>query len=384
MKDRFFLSGMLFSIAIITGCKSYKYSIQEDVRENFACQKIDLINNQVLIHTALDGRPQTLKLDMGASSSVIFDTSVIQNYYLKDKSSFGGARGAANVKMKIKRLPLSISDSLFSSPNKVFTVIENGPFSKKDCDTSTYNCGLYGLDFFKKNKLTILLNFEQNEICNLKADEFAKLAENGFIEIKSDFKRQNITLYITINGIEYPFVFDTGFNGALVMPYNENLNFLNDPHISAEGFEAKTVEGITSGFTEYYEEKPVLIGTQQYSTLIMMSHSLKVKNIGMSFIKGFNWLIDFKNNKIYFKRNGTEQHAKLTKAVKYIATIVNDKIIIAVRNINFKEYKIGDEIVSVNGQIVKNENKCALLKVLNESGDWKDLKIVTKSTTDGK
>ena len=189
---------------------------------------------------------------------VIYDTSVINNFYLRDKSTFGSARGAGSGKIKLMQLPLSINDSLFSSPNKVFSVIDNPSLrSKDDCNPGEKFVGLYGRDLFKNKKTILLLDLQEKKLCNLTDEAFAKIMSDGYQEIKSKFNMWGTAVYVVINGKEYPFGFDTGFNGTFTMPVDNIADFATEPHLSYEGIAAISVTGIEKGLTDYYTGKEI-------------------------------------------------------------------------------------------------------------------------------
>ena len=63
----------------------------------------------------------------------------------------------------------------------------------------------------------------------------------------------------------------------------------------------------------------------------------------------------------------------------YVAKILNDKILVALRRVGLTDYNVGDEIIAVKGQSVNDSNKCELLQLLNKSNDWKVLDVKTKA-----
>ncbi|MFT3910947.1 MAG: hypothetical protein QM737_16125 [Ferruginibacter sp.] len=369
--------GMLLSL---TGCKSMKFSFAENVSVKNTDQKFELVKNQAIITTRLDGKDQRLMLDLGASACVIYDTTVINDFYKREKANFGSAKGAGSGKIKITQVPLSINDNLFSSANKVFTVIDNPAMRSSDlCSLEEKIAGLYGANIFSGQKTILLLNMEEKKLCNLTDSAFANEIANEYQLIKSKFSMYGITVYVVINGKEYPFGFDMGFNGSFTMPAGESIVFAGNPHVSFEGMSAISVTGIETGLTDIYPEMALSFNGLPITSSLMVSSGIKVQNMGMGFIKGFNWIIDYKHKKIYTRKLVAEEKAVANIEYKYLPKIVNGKLLVALKRVGMTDYNVGDEIISVNGQVVNKSNQCELMQMLISNKDWKELNVKTQS-----
>ena len=110
----------------------------------------------------------------------------------------------------------------------------------------------------------------------------------------------------------------------------------------------------------------------------MVSTSIKVQNMGMGFMKGFNWIVDYKHKKIYAKRLTRGESLEMNIAYNYVPKILSGKLIVVLRKAGMTDYNIGDEIISVNGQVVDNNNQCELLQTLIKNHDWKALNVKTQ------
>jgi PDZ domain-containing secreted protein len=106
-----------------------------------------------------------------------------------------------------------------------------------------------------------------------------------------------------------------------------------------------------------------------------VSTSIKAQNIGIDFIKAFDWLIDYNNNKIYVKRNQNSIESVFTRKVMYYAKVKAEKLEIVVKEKSQTKFNLGDEIVSVNRQKVTAENQCELQDLLNRTEDWNSLQL---------
>ena len=227
----------------------------------------------------------------------------------------------------------------------------------------------------KENKLQLLLDFDGKRISNLSTSNYVSLKSEGFQEVKSSFGVKGIRIYLNIDGKEYSFLFDTGFNGSLLMPSTENYSFANEPHLSITGMLAQTLTETTSGLTNIYQQKSIGMGNAKILSSIVVTQSMNVQNAGIGFIRHFNWLIDYKEKKLFFKKNSDTTLPNLVD-LRYKAGLIDSGMIVTSVNVNYKDYKVGDRILSVNEELVNDDNKCRLLNLLNTTPDWKQLKIV--------
>lgn len=378
MKKRQLIIFPLF-LSLCLGCKSIKYSFNETIKVSEASMPFDMVQNRMVIHPEIDGRKQSLIFDLGAMVFMLFDTSMISDFSAREKSGFGNVGGAGKGKISIQQLPLRYKDGIFYSENMVFRIAQNTPFEKDPCNPGITNNGLYGAIALKRHNMRIGLDFDSSRISNFSEAGFRQVLANGYNEIRSHFSNKGFTIEITIQGLAYSFLFDTGFNGSLVMGYDEALPFINHTHFSMEGMEAKTLTGITTGITDIYQAQPLLFGTSNSTGSIYLSRSIRAQNIGMELIKQFNWLIDYKEKRVYCKPGNVKQAGFKPVEVRYVAAIIRDKLIVTATNTHYRDFKIGDRIVSVGGVAVTEENKCSVLKTLSSTVDWKLLNVVTAS-----
>lgn len=376
--QRKYIITAIICLLFLQSCKLFRYSLAEKVTVLDSCSNISLVGNRVTIHTLIEGRDQVMLLDMGSSSSAITDTTAIPDYYKRGRSSFGLAKGADREKLNVVYMPLRIKSKLHQSDNAVFMVV-SAALKQNSCSTTPANVGLYGYDLMRGDEeTTYLLDFERGEICNLKGTQLQATLAQGYQPIKAEVGHSKITIYVVIEGIEYAFEFDTGYSGTFTMPYNkEKIRFLADPHTAMEGMLSKTVSNIITGTDNYYP-KQITVSGKEYKTEITVSQSIKAQNVGMGFIKGFNWVIDFKNKKVYIKKNSLSLDEDPTYPNDYYANESGGKLIVALRRSGSADFAIGDEIIKVNGQEVTAGNRCEMKKLLNNQKDWESLKVLTK------
>jgi len=183
---------LLLSLIALASCKTVKIVSQQDLKLSYASEKIELKNNSILIHCAIEDKPQTFQVDLGATSSVIFDTLVIPNYYRREKGTFGSVKSADDKSTKTAFVALKATNNLASSLNKAFLVVPvyNQSMSQYDCipkDVKNDKVGLYGYDFFGYDDYVTAIDFDALTISNYKNEQLDGLIQNGYSEVKSEF-----------------------------------------------------------------------------------------------------------------------------------------------------------------------------------------------------
>jgi hypothetical protein len=53
---------------------------------------------------------------------------------------------------------------------------------------------------------------------------------------------------------------------------------------------------------------------------------------------------------------------------------------ISLKAVHAKSFRLGDEILAVNGQKVTAENRCELQRLLNSTQDWGQLELVVSGS----
>ena len=372
---------LLLSLITLISCKSLSIYSNQDVKTNESSEKIVLKNNCILMNCAIEDKPQMFQVDLGATTSAIFDTLVIPNYYKKEKGTFGSIKSGDNKSAKSTFVALKVNNNLVSGSKKAFLVlpIYNQSMSKYDCipkDFKNDKIGLYGYDFFGEDEYVTVMDFDKLTISNYKNERLNELIKYGYNEIKSEFSKRWLSIFVTINGVEYKFRIDTGFNNSFNIPFSKKINFLHESHQSIEGNLYHTLTGTTKNNTDYFfNEKELFFNNSNYKTALTISQSIKFQNVGMGFIKGFNWIFDSKNKKIYVKKNGIELDIKSSYTKKYMVFAENHKLKIIAKNTLETKYNVGDEITAINYTKVTPENICEMQDLIRKTEDLNTLNI---------
>jgi predicted aspartyl protease len=359
---------------LIFSCTAIKQLSNEKVEQKKECSSITFEKKTPLLTVKLDQVETSFLFDTGAGLSVLLDSTIIPNFNEKKFGYLGSAKGANRKKIKNRFLTVNLKTALFESENKVLTFI-NMPKSYCSKSKKTYT-GILGMDLFFDQNLSMQLDFTNNKICNISAEELQLITNSNYYIIKSECKRSQIFIFLTIEGKEYKFKLDTGFIGTISIPKTDDVNFTNTNKIELDGNLFATISGITNGTEILYEKMPVTIGNENVETKITVSSTIKAQNIGIDFIKGFDWVIDYNNNKIYIKRNSNTIDNTFSRKVSYYSKAQNEnKLLIIVKEKSQSKYNLGDEITSVNNQKVTPENICEMQDLLNKTEDWNTLNL---------
>ncbi|MEO5776513.1 MAG: hypothetical protein ABIQ27_06390 [Flavobacterium sp.] len=362
---------MLFVITV--SCTTIKQISNQKIESRTDCSSYNLVDNKILYSAKIDGVEQIFHFDTGANMSVLTD-STITDLSQKKIGSLGTARLSNDKKVKLKTVTAKLESELFYSENKVFAYIEA---PKSRCTPNIGFKGILGIDVFFQNDNPLHLDFNNSKICNISLSKKEELLKNGYAVVKSECESKQIFVYITVDTHEYKFKLDTGFFGSLVFPSSDKSNFSKYNSVSFEGSLFRTAANKTVGEDSIFENVPISISNLELSTNIIESSSLGDNYLmGYGFLKGFDWIIDYKNNKIYIKRNSNQFTTKISNDIfNYVAFDQNDKLFVIAKQKKLTKYNLGDQIISVNEKQVTTENICEIQDLLNKTQNWDSLKL---------
>lgn len=219
---------------------------------------------------------------------------------------------------------------------------------------------------FSKGKKRYHFDFENQLLCELGEKAMADLLKSGYAEIDSDFSRQGVSIHLGIRRKDFAFRFDTGYKGSFCIASHDNIPFIKDNH--------QSVENIRGTTDLIYANKWISMNGVYYSGAATVS-KIKTSKVGTGFLKGFDWVIDFDKQKVYFKKNGISLEAADRKT--YETEVLEGKITVVSKNSKAKQYQLGDVITAVNGKKVTPENSCEIQELLMKTTDWEALEIET-------
>lgn len=370
---------IILSLSIIlTSCSSYKnFSNQEITINKGGKEEFTLDNNYMKIESTINNEKEYFHFDTGAQSSIIID-SVYLNKINKDKKELikGISLTGANA-VKIQSYDFvsnTVNCNLFNVKNKIFKFIKINKVSQTCTNTSENSVGIIGYDFIENSEYPILLNFETNTIeAIVNISDFSNYFKSS-IKIKK--LGSKIIIPFNINGKTVDFLFDTGNSGGFKMKASD-YNEVKQPEITI-----KALYNVASGLTEMrlktYFENSILFENEKVKYKIMVNDNMHVNTVGIEFIKNYNWIFDFKNGFVYYKKsnNSITQNAFEVPKVNIQSISLNNKLLVGFKtnfcNVN---YNLNDQIISVNNQLVAPENICEMQTLLNSTQNWENLKL---------
>ena len=345
-------------------------------------EPIEWEQNKLIVSAQVDGNKGKFLLDTGATTTVIFDTILMANFGNKQKGKLGRVRDAQKKTLDKTVLPVSFENGLAKATNKVVTYLPTAfNASKQDCVTQSNRStdGIIGMDLYTSTdkEYALFLNFSEGKIENVSTRQNEKWLNDGFLEIKSKFSlHDQLYIYLELNEKEYKFKFDTGFTSDIVLPFIENIHFQVFTPTIVLGANYSTLSGLTSGKRTYYYEKiPVKMNSFEFTSNIQLTENLSIYNLGILFIKQFDWIIDFKNHKVYARKNGLSSTSKIP-SINVNAYAEEGKLKIKMLGGSYLEkFPIGATIRSVNGEMVTSENLCEKLAWINQNKNWEDFDL---------
>ncbi|GEP49826.1 hypothetical protein FNO01nite_04980 [Flavobacterium noncentrifugens] len=352
-------------------CTVIKFAKNQNIIPKAACASIGNYP-QPYFEVELQGKKKLFLFDTGATGTVLTDSTAIENFTNKKFATFGTHVSANGVKKKNRFLTAGFKSPLFESAQKLLLY---SPMPTSMCSKSSEMAGILGIDAFFQDDMPLFLNFSKNEICNIETTLLQNQVSQGFKAIKSECKNNQIFVFIDIEGKMLKFKLDTGFSGSVIIPFSDKLQFTNPNYMVLQGSTYNTLSSMTAGTETFYEKMPVDFAGEKFEAKINVSSTIKSQNLGIQFMKGYDWIIDFKNNKVYIRRNANIIDRTFSRRISYYAKAVSSELVIVTKEKSQDKYNLGDKIISVNGQKVNHENVCEIQEYLNKTEDWNALQL---------
>lgn len=374
---------------MIYGCsiyKSAKMSMETKYISNETPMKIFENGQHIpLVKVSFENSLDSVNFifDTGTSAIFLFDTAAIPSYNTLQKVALGHVQLPNGNKIKTLKVLSTLNSKLYNGKDLINII----PKENQLCNPDDYS-GLYGTNYFTfrdiADKRIMFLDFTNMQVSEIFSDDINKIVMNGYKEIKSDFffLNQQFRIYLTVNGVEEPFHFDTGNNAApLLICSQSKIKFINNDYINYLGtsFLAADVGNDNNAETFYYKDVNISIGNIIRKDIAVVSSQYKAKfnNVGYSFIKNFDWIVDYNNKKVYFKPNQIGLSSQMP-STKYKAVRKDNRLIIVSKQKKETKFNIGEEIISVNEIKVNANTICKIYNLLEITKNWSSLNIQIK------
>lgn len=333
--------------------------------------------NQMLLKAEINGNLDTVMYDTGVNSfALLMYTPSTKPEGMKFYNHrISGADKKS--KVKVTTLPVTIkTDMLVADGVGVANLGPEPPICQKESSLSLRNIiGFQGL-----NLIRYKIDFTNNLMYELPDSLIIDTTE--FIPIKCEYKKNVLWVYPRINGVEYECIFDTG-NGAaaFLLQDEERIDSPREEDYIFEGSYGQAVGGYTDKQTFVWanQERLSLAGADK-KTEVLYVKSVSSNNMGLRAISKYDWIISTRggNLKMYARPHSTDV-VKPFEAPAYRVSTADGTLKILTRLINGNEkFKVGDQIISVNGEKITEENICHYYDLLTENKDWSGFEIRVK------
>ena len=390
MNNTILYVSLLFGLLLMTSCNgpigyaihvaktdthTRSYNTNEEADDDTVRFVIHKNSRQMLMKAEINDVEDTVLFDSGSSiAAVLFYTDENKPKGMRFyKVPLMGADKTA--KVQTTYIPVTIKHNMYVC--ELFgnaMLLEPSHFCDKEATINRYNIlgfkgistGCYSIDF-TKNQIYAMNHFQ--------------IDSTQYLPVKCKFESDLLFVYPTINGVEYECVFDTGNGQGILIQDAQRVENHTEKDLLYEGSYGKAVGGVTEsqrfiiapdtkvGFAEHEETLPVMF----------MEKSLAFNNVGLQYLKRFDWIIDDYYNKVYARPHVADT-MELREVVHYGLVTADGTLKIATRLIDGNEvFNISDRIISVNGETINEDNICYYYDLLTTQNDWSEFEIVVEN-----
>lgn len=333
--------------------------------------------NKMLFKAEINGLTDTVMYDSGVNSfTLLMYTPSAKPEGMKFYRAV--ATGAdKKSKVKVTTLPVKIrTDMVVSEGVGMAMITSEPPVCDKEHSLSEHNIiGFQGINLSR-----YMLDFTHHQIYSL-PDSLA-VDTTEFIPIKCKYDKGVMWVYPRINGVEHECIFDTG-NGAaaFVLRDDQRVESPKAGDLVYEGSFGTTIGGKTDKqrFVQAQDETLGLAGDDKGMPVLYVK-SLEHDNMGLQAIAQYDWIVaNWDSIPKMYARPHAANAVKPFKKRPYVLSTADGTLRIFTRLLDGNErFKVGDRIVSVNGEKITEENICHYYDLLKDSEDWSGFEIQVK------
>lgn len=342
--------------------------------------------NRMVFKAELNGQMDTVMYDSGVNSSTLlmYTPSTKPEGMKFYRHSVLGADKRSKIKMTT--MPVKIKTEMVESEGLGFAMLNpETHYCDKEFHLDKYNIiGFHGLNIRR-----YMMDFTNGQIYYITDSVVIDTTE--FIPVKCKYHKNVLWVYPRINGVEYECIFDTGNSAAsFVLGDEQRVASPMPDDMVYEGSFGQAIGGFTDKqrFVIARQEAMELAG-KGYVGKVIYVKSIAHNNMGLSAISRYDWIIEqqYVRNagvidaivyKMYAKPHSKDA-GKPFKATAYRVSTADGTLKILTRRIDGNEkFKVGDQIISVNGEKITEENICHYYDLLKEAEDWSGFEIEVK------
>ncbi len=323
------------------------------------------LSDLIIIKASLnDHKNLNFILDTGSNGLIVFDSIYFNSHQLRMAQSVG-VRGLGSDSLLtahlIKNNLLKIHKKFIASDANVYMILDNH-FSL-GARFGMHIHGIIGNDLFRNYFLH--LNYQNQKITIAKE----ALRKEQYQKWKSKF--QNNKPFLTLKGPnneKYPLLMDSGGVDAVWL-FDSEVDWETKPYIrdflgfglSGEVVGNRIRKDSICFQNDCYDKMYVAVPDSIYTNYIKEIYVNRKGSVGGQFLKKYNWIIDYKNQIIYYKsnRNRKEKFSynvtgmEVFQPIDFLRYYVIESVLL-----ESASYKIGlrphDVIRSINGRHVSD------------------------------
>lgn len=373
-----FLSFIVIACLVLTGCKnltnlSNLVEQQEITYLPEQKQEFEIIDEQIIVPIAVNGEEQKWIFDTHAANTLFFEegswTDTLTRHPLPAIAiQRDGAGNSFDCAMVVFN---SMECNLFQINNAALSGIA------QILSCSDINGILGGTNFGKNEPPQIVkIDFDDNYMELLKESP-----SESWRSVKSKFDfLGNIGVYLQIEGKERKFGFDTGFSSdiSLLVKNKKEVQSLPTKKV-AYGEVYQVAGGIVRDSVETKTAKNIVVcGTdlQVSESDIALVPNNMYNLVGMEFIQNFNWILDYKNKKVYLQERKTpyvktaagfySNPEILGVSISFASAPVKVKTLVRDGKAEKSGLKLDDVVLKVNGVELSEIPPCERSKKVKE------------------
>ena len=343
--------------------------------------------NDDTIHFALNGQHMVFEAEVdGQSDSLIYDTGVNVAFVMMYTPStqpegmkfYHNRTTGADKKSRIKMttFPVKWGTRRVSNIGVGFAMLNPEPSPCEKFTISKYH--LLGFQGFQLSRN--MIDFTASKMYAIPDSVLIDTAE--FVPVKCMFRRGVLFVYPKVDGVEYECIFDTGNgNCGFLLKDEQRIENPKGNDWVCEGSYGNTIGGVTERqrFVRVPKETFNLAGADKEVDVSYVK-DLPFHNMGLKAISQYDWVISIYGGtpKVYVRPHASDE-TPVFDFFRYKLLAFDGKLTISARLIDGNEkFNVGDQIVSVNGEEITEENICHYYDLLTENKDWSGFEIRVK------
>ncbi|MDO6596364.1 hypothetical protein Q4512_05520 [Oceanihabitans sp. 2_MG-2023] len=339
-----YIIGIICLFCSCSFIKLNKLVNNQDIKFSNQLIPFEISNNRISLKDSVN-----FFLDIGAPN--IIYSEKLKSLNIKDSIKIGELVNSNGKRIENKSIVIElIKNNFFEVNNAVFRVLPNNTI----CND---NLGLIGCELFYNE--VIGLDFKNNIIQKLPVS-FIK-NNKDYKELKVlDFDGYYFIISLSVNGQYLNVKLDTGNPYSLLLT-KEDFNKIKTETYSSYFMNRGKLDTV---FNSRFK-------SMENDFIVKSNNYIKRNLMGVQFLKNYNWVLDYTEGKVYYKKN---KNNKITENTNR-SIIQDDKLIFYQSNNQSEIYKLGNVINSVDNIIVTEKNICYLNDLLNNKINWSTLNI---------